>query len=288
MGLERFISYWGIGSASPAINRGLQFVTKETGWKGFVDTYIVPQRKLGISRFLLYMPFGQEEKLRTQVVNGKPFDTRLRFDQYQQAVKAGLTYITTGFADAIRPLVDDGCQVIAYTGTLGGAPELERRKWDRKQFLDDCLAPFKAANCDLAFDSACLSVGDYVTSLARDIRLSTAAKVYCESMPLVGAESWAYGDVISVEEQYQVALLSTNRDILVNPKSISGELIRMFTTANSAINSQWWDATAKKMDWAGWYRAKVPAAVKDSEKHTVCLHVRSFIDQGGKLEELVA
>jgi hypothetical protein len=287
MGLEKLISYFGIASGDTKLfPRGIQFIAPETGWQGFVDKYIVPQRKLGISRFLLWMPFGIDE-LRTLVVNGKQHPTVLRFDQYQQAL-ATAKWATEGFVEAIRPLTLDGCQVIAYTGMLGGAPEIERRRWDRQAWIDECLAPFKAANCDLAVDSACLSTNDYVTRLARDIRFNSAAKFYCEAMPLTDAPEWAGGDVISTEEQYQVALLPSNRDLLVNPKRISGEVIRMFTTSgvSSAVSKPWYDAAAAKMNWAGWYRTKVPAALADSPTHSVCLHLRLFLEQNGKLDEL--
>lgn len=285
MNLDRIISYWGIGSGSTAaVPRGIQFVTEKTGWQGFVDTYLAPQRKLGISRFLLWMPFGREEKERIQTVNGTSGPSTLRFDQYQQCVKAGLKHVTEGFADAIRPLTEDGCQVIGYCGMLGGSPEIERRRWDREQWLDECLAPFKAANCDIAIDSACLSTNDYVTRLARDIRFNSSAKVYCEAMPRTEASEWAYSDVMSTEEQYQNARNPAARDVLVNPKSIRGELVRMFTAANSAVSKPWFDANRGVQDWAGYYRAKVPQAIKDG--HSVCLQLRHYLEQGGKIEEL--
>lgn len=282
MKLDQLISYWGIGSGSPQVYpRYVQFISPTLSWKQFVEAYINPQRKLGVNRFLLYMPFGQEITLRTQVVNRIKFDTRLRFDQYQQALATGLTYITEGFVEAIRPLVDDGCQVIAYTGTPGGAPEIERRRWDRKKFLYDCLAPFRAANCDIAIDSACRSpAGDYVDQLANQIRTQTAAKVYCESMPRVEAAQWAKGDVISVEEQYQNALIKSNQNILVDPAKIDGEIIRLFTSVQDAYVEN------KAMNWAKWYREKVPGVT--NPRHSVCLHLRSFLDAGGKLEELTA
>lgn len=277
MSADRIVSFLGVASGAATLPRRVQLVTPATGWQGFVEKYIRPQVDAGCRRFLLWMPFGQEtgdnDGLRTQVVGTRKFSTRVRFDQYQQAQRAGLDWLTGGFAEAIRPLSDAGCKVIAYTGTLPGAPEYERERWYRQRWIDDCLQPFKDANCDLAFDSSILAPCDhYCSRIVNDLSQSSAAKVYCESMPQQVAPHWSTGDVFSVEEQYQNALNPVNRKILVDPAEILGELVR-------AVISGY----PKDHTWLSYYRAKVPQILADG--HTACIHVKSFLDQGGKLDE---
>jgi len=282
MSLSKLVSYFGIASSKrPDFPRGVQIVTKDSGWKGFVDKYIVPQRELGLTRFLLWMPFGQEwdpvnDGVRNQVIHGHKYPTRVRFDQRQCAEAMGMDWLIKDFASAIRPLTMDGCQVIAYTGSLPGAPEYERRRWDRATWVGECLEPFMEANCDLAFDSACLAPADhYVTEIVDDLLQDAGAKVYCESMPQQKAPHWAEGDVCSVEGQYQAAYNPANRHILCDPAEIKGELVRWLTDK----------APPKGENWVSYYKARVPEVLADG--HTACIFAKNYIDQGGKLEDLV-
>lgn len=281
--LDQLISYFGIASGIGP--RGLQLVTKETGWQGFVDKYIAPQRAQGIRRFLLWMPFGQEIQyvdgkpttagLRTQRVCGQSFASRVRFDAYQLAKQAGLDWVTKGFVEAIRPLVLDGCQVIGYCGALGGAPEFELVSGrDRQRYLADSLEPLRRAGCDIAIDSACLSPsGHYVTPIAYALRTANV-RVYCESMPTQLGPHWANGDVISDERQYQVALDPTSRKVLCDPKEITGEIVRGF-----------WMAPPTGMNFVGWYREAIPKVL--NEGHSACLHLVGYLREKGEIKDLL-
>lgn len=278
MSMDQLVGFYGVGSGDAKLfPRRVQLVKPDTGWQGFVDTWIKPARDAGLRRFLLWMPFGQEvgenDGIRTQTVNGKSFPTRVRFDQYQQAERAGLTWLTTGFVEAIRPLVEDGCQVIAYCGTLGGAPEYENATTvGQRIYLAESLSVFLRAGCDLAFDSAVHSPPWHYVSTVADWLRQGGTRVYCEAMPYLTAPQWASGDVLSVEAQYQNATKSINASLFVNPRLITGELVRMMITPEAGKN------------WATLYREKVPPALADG--HSVCIFAKSFMDQGGKFSEL--
>jgi hypothetical protein len=280
MSLDKIISYWGIGSGSPKVNpRRIQFVT-ESGWLGFVATYLKPQIDLGVSRFLLWMPFGQEfdaerDGLRAQSIGKEVFQTRVRFDQYLLAQAAGMKWLTGDFVEAISPLVKSGCQVIAYCGTLGGAPEYEDADdQERLQLVNGSLAPFMAAGCDLAFDTACRSPEwHYVTDLADHLR-DQGVRVYCESMPYLSAPHWSHGDVMASESMYQAAAMPTNAGTFVNPKLIRGELVRGI----------WGAVEPPYKTYVDFYSAVVPKAIADG--HSVCIQLRHFLAQQGKLEQL--
>lgn len=275
MSVDRLISFWGIGAGSDTSRRRMQWVTPEGGWPAFVATHLVPQMKLGIRRFLLWMPFGQDE-LRQQTVGGVTFETRVRFDQYLLARSRGPAWMTDRFAESIAYITREGCQVIAYCGTLPGAPEYEHERWYRDEWIDACLQPFKRGNCDLALDTIVRSPpGHYGTRLVRELRCRhPGLKVYAESMPLAAQPHWAQGDVISVEAQYQHAASPANRQTLVDPAKIIGELVRMLT-----------DRPAGGNGWRPWYRAAVPRVLGDG--HTACVYLQHYLAEHGTLEELV-
>jgi hypothetical protein len=222
------------------------------------------------------MPFGRDD-LRQQRVNGIDNPTVLRFDAYTQAKKTKLAWLTAGFPDAIRPLTEKGIQVIAYMGSLPGSPEFETESGlVRRAYLDDALEPFEDSECDYCFDTACLAPkSHYCTNIVHGLRRK-GTRVYCESMPRADQPHWAEGDVLSSEEQYQAALSPGNRSVLVDPKAITGELIRGI-----------WDLklAPPKATYAEYYPTVVPKAI--SEGHSVCLQVRHYLNQGGKLEGLI-
>jgi hypothetical protein len=272
--LSRIISFWGIGSGKLPEVRYTQFVNAKTGWRGFVASAdFQKQLDLGITRFLLWMPFGRDA-VRYQTVDGQKFDSNLRFDQYTLALQANLPWLTNGFAEAFKDLTDKGVQVIAYTGALAGAPEFEVASGiARRQWLDAAIEPFEEAGCDYAIDTAVRAPkGHYCSNIADGLRRK-GARVYAEAMPMVSASHWCEGDVISVEAQYQAAIRDGGK-ILCDPKKIVGELVRGF----------WNQVPESFKNYADWYRVRVPQALGDG--HSVCLQLRAYLAQNGKLEEL--
>jgi hypothetical protein len=278
MSLNRIISFWGIGSGGNPDVRYTQFIESKRGWRGFVNRAdFQDQLNAGVCRFVLHSPFGREKDVRWQTVNGEKYDTIYRFDAYQAALQSKLVWLTNGFAEAIKPIVDQGCQVIVYLGSLAGALEYElvsgseRRKW-----LEGCLKPFKEAGCDYAIDTACRApLGHYCNDIAEEMR-GAGRRVYCESMPRAEADQWCLGDVMSSEEQYQAALNDKTHQALCDPKRIVGELVR----------GMWQPAPPPYKNYVDYYQAVVPKALADG--HSVCLQVRHFLAQGGKLEGLIA
>lgn len=279
--IDRIVSFFGIGSGSAAhFPRQVQFVSEKTGWRGFVDQYLAPQRALGIKRFLLWMPFGQDTIVDHRLL-GKDRPSRVRFDQFLQAKRAGMTWLTECFGGAIRPLVAEGCQVIAYTGTFADALEWSRMNWlDRAEYVHGSLLPFLEAGCDVAIDTS-VAFPDWhpLVEVAEWLR-ARGVKVYCESMPVSRNPYWGTCGVTATESMY---LAARNDPAFVAPPKIAGEIVRGFWGPPPAP----WNADGK-LDWAGWYKAKVPQALKDDGgKHSVCLQLRAYLNQGGKIEELI-
>lgn len=277
--LKQIISWWGIGSGGDASRRHVQWVEPNDGWQGFVARRIQPLREQGVRRFWLHTPMGHAGVLRSFPPAG---DTLIRFDQYVEArEKTSFRWLTRGFAEAWLPLTRAGVQVVAYLGTLQGAPEFDdRQRGAQRDFLDRTarsLRPFLAAGCDLAIDSAVLArPGDYTYELVRLLR-ARGVRTYVESMPRVDAPHWFDADIVSSEEQYQAATRAGNQHVLAPPEKLTGEVVRGFW---SAVNRQ------QYADHRAWYRAEIPAAL--ARGHSVCLALVHFLNAGGKLSELAA
>lgn len=275
--LDQIISWWGIGSGGDASRRHTQWIEPDDGWPGFVERRILPLRGLGVRRFWLHTPMGHSGVMRNQPVVG---DTLIRFDQWLEArEKPSLGWLTRDFAKAWLPMTRGGVQVVAYLGTLPGAPEfgdlLRGRQRDYFDRLTKSLRPFLDAGCDLALDSAVLSQpGDSVYELVQLLN-SRGVRTYIESMPRVDAPHWFGADIVSSEEQFQAASHPGNQHILAPPERLTGELVRGFW---SAVDRQ------KYSDHRAWYRAEIPAALERG--HSVCLALIHFLNAGGKLSEL--
>lgn len=276
--LEQLVSWWGIGSGGDASRRHAQWIHPESGWAGFVEKHIRPVRALGIQRFWLHTPMGHSGVTRSFAPVGK---SGIRFDQLLEArEKTSLRWLTQGFAKAWLPLTRANVQVVAYLGTLHGAPEFDDlargRQRDFFDRLTQSIRPFLDAGCDLAIDSSVLSMpGHYVYEFVRLLK-SRGVRVYIESMPRVEATWWYDADIITSEEQFQAASNPGNQHILAPPERLTGEVVRGFW---SAVNRQ------KYADYRMWYQAEIPAAL--ARGHSVCLAMAHFLSAGGTLDDLL-
>lgn len=277
--LNQVISWWGIGSGGDPTRRHTQWIQPQTGWSGFVERHVRPIRELGVKRFWLHTPMGHSGVVRDQPPIGK---TGIRFDQWLEArEKPSLAWLTKGFARAWLPLTRDNVQVVAYLGTLHGAPEFDDLLRGRQRDFFDRLArsirPFLDAGCDLALDSALLSPpGHYVYELVQLLK-SRGIRVYIESMPRVDAPHWFGADIVSSEEQFQAASNPANQHLLCPPEKLTGQIVRGF-----------WNPPDRQRytDFRAYYRAVIPPAL--ARGHSVCLAMAHFLAAGGTLNELAA
>lgn len=237
--IDRIVSFFGIASGdSKLFARHVHLVDAKTGWRGFMDKYVRPQLDLGVRRFLFWMPFGQDE-LRDHHVAGRTFKSRVRFDQWQQAlahqrdVPVGQRWMTEGFVEETRKLTDAGCQVIGYTGTFPGSPEYDCASGlQRRAYVEQSLSPFLAAGCDVAFDSAVRAPAWHpLRRITHELR-NRNVRVYVEAMPYNatthGDPIWADADVIADESMYLAAVADTQQKLFVHPTQIRGEIVRGF------------------------------------------------------------
>lgn len=275
--LNRIICFYGISSGSDPSRRFVQFVTPARGWAGFVTDYITPMINRGFRRFLLWMPHGREAQARNQLIGNTWVPTNLRFDAWRLAqANPAYSWFSTGFAEAFYPLTTTGIEIIAYVGTLHGAPEYDilspgQAKWEAAM----AIAPLLDARCSIALDTAVASrPGHYVYDLAQMLK-SCGYKYYIEPTPYVTGPHWFSSSCIVSDQQWSAVINPTNQYFLAAPSNLTGEIIRGWF---SAVPGGY--ANVRE-----WYRATVPAAL--AQGHTCCLPLTAYFAMGGTIPELV-
>lgn len=275
--LDKIVCFYGIGSGSDASRRFVQWVTPARGWAGFVTDYVLPMMQRGIRRFLLWMPHGREAATRNQFIGNSWLPTNLRYDAWRLARKSTANnWYTTGFTEAFYPLTTSGIEIIAYVGTLHGAPEFDilppgQAKWEAAM----AIAPFLDARCSIALDTATRSrPGHYVYDLAQLLK-SSGYKYYIEPTPQVNGPHWFSSPCVLSDAQWTAVSNPINQWLLAAPSLLSGEIIR-----------GWFNAMpAPYANVREWYRFTVPPAL--AQGHTCCLPLHQYFLTGGTVPELV-
>ena len=275
--IDRIIGYFGIASGSDTTRRFVQFVEPKGGWQGFVNAQIKPLISQGIRRFLLWMPHGREANIRYQLIGNTWRATNLRFDAWRLAQQnPALNWFTTGFAEAFYPLTTSGVEIIAYVGTLHGAPEFDalppgQAKWQAAM----SIAPLLDARCSIALDTAVESKpGHYVYDLAQLLK-SCGYKYYIEPTPFVDGQQWFSSSCVVSDDQWSAVINPGNQNVLAAPSKLTGEIIRGWFGARPSNYASVRD----------WYHATVPVAL--AQGHTCCLPLNQFFATGGTITELV-
>lgn len=275
--INQIVCSYGIGAGNDASRRFVQYVWPARGWKGFVDDYITPMINLGLRRFLLWMPHGVEVTPRNQLIGNVWRSTNLRYDAWRLARQnASLSWLTTGFAESFYPLTTSGIEIIAYVGTLHGAPEFDslpsgQAKWDAAM----AVAPILDARCSLALDtSICSKPGHYVYDLAQLLK-NCGYKYYIEPTPYVDGQQWFSSPCIVSDEQWTAVSNPANWNTLAAPSKLTGEIIRGWFGTRPAIYP-----TVRE-----WYDWTVPPAL--ALGHTCCLPLTTYLNYGGTLQELL-
>lgn len=275
--VNQLVAYYGIGSGSDASRRFVQFVTPAGGWKGFVKDHLEPVAAMGVRRFLLWMPHGREAKIRNQLIGNNWAPTNLRYDAWRLARNsASYNWFTNGFAEAIYPIVNRGIEVIAYVGTLHGAPEFDalpagQAKWEAIK----AIAPLLDARCSLAFDTAIKSnPGHYVYDLIQMLK-SGGYKCYIEPTPHVDGQHWFNTPCVVSDAQWSAVIQPGNQYMLAAPSKLKGEIIRGWFNARPSIYST-------QRQWFNW---TVPQALHQG--HTACIPLTEYFYGGGTIAELL-
>lgn len=203
---RRVVSWHTIGGTSPdASRRMIGLGLKRLGWSGYVERYVVPQTRGGLRRILLHNPWG--------IVPDEP----MSFDQYREAQEAGMLWLTRGFVEAWRPVIEgeysDGepVEVIAYLGAIDADAGLraflddrdppETTGWMRRVL--ESLEPALTAGMSVAFDSANDLPRDSPEFRAIQLVRSLGHRVYVEPRPIRAASHLHDLGVIATVKSWQ-------------------------------------------------------------------------------------
>ena len=274
--IDRIIGYFGIASGSDTTRRFVQFVEPKGGWQGFVNAQIKPLISQGIRRFLLWMPHGREAQARQQFMGKRWITTTLRFDSYALARKNPFnSWFTQGFAEAFYPITQSGVEVIAYVGTLHGAPEFDslgagQAKWEAMK----AISPIIDARCSIALDTSIFSKpGHYVYDFAQTLKQS-GYKYYIEPTPHVDGQHWFSSPCIVSDSQWSAVCLPGNQNVLAAPSKLKGEIIRGWFDLKPSVYPSFRE----------WYNWTVPPAL--AQGHSCCLALAAYVREGGSIKEL--
>lgn len=275
--IDKIVAYFGIGSGSDATRRYVQYVTPQSGWQGFVNNEILPLINLGIHRFLLWMPHGRETTSRKQLMGNSWISTYLRYDAWRLAKKnLAYNWFTTGFAEAFYPLTTNGIEVIAYVGTLHGAPEFDQfpsgqATWEAVKVI----SPVLDGRCSIAFDSSNrVPSGHYAFNLITLLKFS-GYRCYIESTPLANCPHWFSTPCVVSEDQWVNVINPFNWNVLAAPSLLQGEILR-----------GWFGSMpAPYTNIVQWYQWTVPPAL--AQGYSCCLPLKWYLFFGGSIEDLL-
>src|SRR5688572_26382369 len=206
------------GSDTTVANRGVGWSIKTLGWQGYVNTYIKPQLDWDAKRIILSNPFGTLP------------DEQMQMDQYLHAQSAGLTWLTNGFTEAWKPIVDSGVEVIAYFGCMEADSDFNITNWQQRFW--DSIAPALNAGMNIAMDAAVSGDANSKSIQAARLLRSRGVEVYIEARPSVGYTHWHDYNVISTDTWWDRSEPDRYTDAArwATPSSmLSGEIMRAVT-----------------------------------------------------------
>ncbi len=189
---DRFVAHFPIGnSSSNGATHRVGWNLSREGWAGFVEKIVIPQVDAGVRRVMLHNPFGH----RPGVV--------MQFDQYLEAEEAGLTWLTQGFAEAWRPLIEGGVDVIAYVGSPAHDERAQvfEAAGDVAGFdvyAQRCLQPLLDAGVAIAFDSAAIEEKDTFTFRIAEWTRSQGVRTYIEPRPRAYLPHWFDYGIVTI------------------------------------------------------------------------------------------
>lgn len=223
------------------------------------------------------MPHGRESTSRKQLIGNTWISTNLRYDAWRVAQKnLAHTWFTTGFSEAFYPLTTGGIEIIAYVGTLHGAPEFDAlsiglAKWEAIK----AISPLLDAGCSIALDTSIKSKpGHYVYDLAQALKRANY-RYYIEPTPQVDDSQWYSSPCVVSDEQWKNVINPVNHYILAPPSQLKGEIVRGWFGKKPSF----YPTTREWFNWT------VPAAL--SEGHSCCLPLIDYFRAGGSVAELI-
>lgn len=195
-------------------------------WNRFLAQYVTPYTEQGIRRVQLHNPFGT-------INNSIEF---MAFDQYLDASET-IPGLASTFVDAIKPLTDDGIEVIAYVGSPLNDRDMdtmsEPEKWE---YAQRALQPLFDAQTSIALDAATLGDEQSFTYKLAEALRARGIRVYVESRSPIENPHWFDYNQVQLDSRWRFTDPAVSTHPLVAQKFPSndvfpGEIVRMFRWA---------------------------------------------------------
>lgn len=181
------------GSSNDVSKRRVGWGLDTIGWSGYYNGRIAPLRAIGLRRLLLHNPFGTLPNEGYQV------------DQYLHAQQAGLTWLTNGFVQTWKPVVDSGVEVIAYIGSLWDDPDFIALENNPRAYMQRIIAsikPFTDAGITIGLDSIVYQGVDSYSMMFAEMLRQSGIRTYAENRPPIGSTWWHNFDGIYHDQGY--------------------------------------------------------------------------------------
>ena len=216
---ERIIQWETIGGSTHDVSkRRVGWEIDRIGWQGYVNSRVAHLRSLGMRRHFMHNPFGTLP------------DEDFQFDQFIHAQDAGLNWLTTGFVQAWKPLIDSGMEVICYIGKLAHDPDFTSLT-DLHAYMarvKRSIQPLIDAGCSIGLDSI---VGNDVNSreyMVAEMLRQSGVKVYNENRPPRVYTHWHNFNGVYYDDGYILSQPHVNPDLHWGASNdlLTGEILR--------------------------------------------------------------
>lgn len=166
------------------------------GWGKFVHRRVWPLERAGFRAHWPHNVFG--------CLAGE----NMQLDQYLHARRSGPKWLTEGFVEAWRPVVNGGSKVIAYLGQIPQDADFKKREgrgkvddWLRR--VESSLRPILDAGMELAIDGAAGEPPDSPTYWLLGLLKSLGTQVHIEFRPQYLSWHWQRWPIVITDDWWR-------------------------------------------------------------------------------------
>jgi len=273
---QRIITYLLIGGSDPDKGgRMIGTLTREGGWREYIDKYVKPSFAWGSRRYWLQWPFG---------ITNLPNNTE--WDQFLKAREARMSWLTGDFVDrwlAVRTgSLGAPVDLTAYIGSAFGEPGMMRLlEQDRAaQWLSRAVAsvlPYLECRMNIGVDASVSTPEDQPDLPLCELLGALGTRIYVESRPMKQYPRWNRFNVVCDANFWYRSDPLTHNDSAwaVANADLKGEIVRgLFYPPKGANENDpsWMVREARKILREG---------------HTVLLNTNFLVEKGISMTDLV-
>ena len=242
---DQLIGWANVGwSTNNSLTLNVNRILFVEGWKSYIRKQVLPQLRWGVRRFQVHNPFGTRA------------GTVMQFDQYLEAQQRGLTWLTEGFVESWKKVIEghytngEPVEVIAYLGAINLDPDLtvllregDLEAW--QQLVDDSVQPLLDAGMSIGFDSASRLDADEIEFQYIKQLEESGTEVYIESWPDASKTHLLEMNIVALERN--IAARAEQRKRTFGPnrpahrQELQAELVRMMTRPPEDGSEDWSD-----------------------------------------------